>query len=75
MSREITDHFFYKRVFQQNKVLKLRNEFKKYPARCKSVHKHMPINLIFTAENRKNMHVGFTINVIQTALDLARLNE
>ena len=27
----------------------------------------MPINLIFTAENRKYMHVGFAINVIQTA--------
>jgi hypothetical protein len=27
----------------------------------------MPINVIFTAENRKYMHVGFAINVIQTA--------
>ena len=27
----------------------------------------MAINVIFTAENRKNMHVRFAINVIQTA--------
>jgi len=26
----------------------------------------MSINVIFTAENRKYMHVGFAINVIQT---------
>ena len=37
-----------------------------YPARCKSVDKNMSINVIFTAENRKYMHVGFAINVIQT---------
>ena len=27
----------------------------------------MSLNVIFTAENRKYMHVGFAINVIQTA--------
>jgi len=27
----------------------------------------MSIKVIFTAENRKYMHVGFAINVIQTA--------
>ena len=41
------------------KVLELRNEFKKYPAGCKSVETKL-------AKNWKYMHVGFTIDVIQT---------
>ncbi len=40
---------------------------KKYPARCKSVHNILAINVIHTAKYRKYMHVGFAINVIQTA--------
>jgi hydrogenase maturation factor len=51
------------------KVVKLTYEkqIKKYQARYKSVRKNMSIKVIFTAENRKYMHVGLAINVIQTA--------
>jgi hypothetical protein len=54
-------------LYTYDPSLPLRSKLKMYPARCKSVHKKMAINVIHTAKNRKYMHVGFAIDVIQTA--------